>query len=67
MMEWERRDGKKPGEQLAECPCCESASIEIERLRATLGDCLAYIKGDVSGPAQRNGIISEAEALLGGR
>ncbi len=40
------------------------AHHEIERLRAALRDTVAYIVGDISGPAQRDGIVKEARAAL---
>jgi hypothetical protein len=36
----------------------------IERLVAALSDALAFIRGDISGPAQREGILADGAAAL---
>lgn len=35
-----------------------------KRLQTSLEDCVAFMKGDIGGPAQKSGIIAEAEAAL---
>jgi hypothetical protein len=42
----------------------ERLQDENERLRAALRDCVALIRGDIAGPAQRAGILREADAIL---
>lgn len=39
---------------------------EREARQAALRDTVAFIRGDISGPAQRKGILEEADRALGG-
>lgn len=38
--------------------------LDNEQLRAAVADCVAFLRGDISGDAQKEGIIREAESLL---
>lgn len=38
--------------------------MSVDALRDALGDALAFIRGDISGSSQREGILREGEAAL---
>jgi hypothetical protein len=42
----------------------ERAADTIESLVEVLEDAVAYIRGDIQGPSQRDGILREIDALL---
>ena len=70
-MTWERCDGKKPGEEIAECPCCADAAVEIERLRAALETIQPVLHEAIQaadGPEQMAGVlqlVNVVDAALG--
>ena len=54
-----------------DCRTIRAAADEIERLKVSademaeaLRDTLAYMRGDIAGPAQRDGILREANQAL---
>lgn len=46
------------------CKAVKSSTTLQEDARDALRDCVSFLKGDISGSAQRSGIISQAEAIL---
>lgn len=44
----------------------EAMQAEVELLRDLLGDAAAFIRGDDSGSAQKDGLLREISASLGG-
>ena len=73
--DWERykhpHDGDVGDEAVADCPDCDgNGKIEVPSLAAqdglveALEDAIAFMAGDISGSAQRDGIIKQAQAAL---
>ena len=40
------------------------AAVEVEALRDALTDAVAYIRGEITGTGQRNGILCQADGAL---
>lgn len=49
------------------CQECSRLRSRVERLEELVRDCMAIIRGDLSGPAQVAGVLKEAATALQGK